>query len=104
MRVLVKIDTAVTSTELVPAVAGQIISVMQYNIVAAGAVTAQFKSATTALTGAMSMITGVPISPAPAMNIGRNDCMFETAKGEALNLTLGGTVQVSGHMLVDVTS
>ncbi len=100
MRSLVKIDTAVTSTELVAAVAGQVISVLNYNIVAAGAVTAQFKSATTALTGAMSMITGVPIADAGDVQ----SPLFQTAKGEALNLTLGGTVQVSGHMLVEKSS
>lgn len=103
MRALVKIDTAATSTELVAAVAGQVISVIQYNMVAAGAVTAQFKSATTALTGAMSMITGVPLRDALPEGEKR-DCLLQTAKGEALNLTLGATVQVSGHMLVEKSS
>lgn len=103
MRALVKIDVAATSNELVAAVAGQIVSVVEYNIVAAGAVTAQFKSASTALTGAMSMITGVPINDR-IHDDSRRDCLFQTAKGEALNLTLGGTVQVSGHMLVEKSS
>lgn len=101
MRKLVKIDTAVTSTELVAAVAGQVVGVIGYNMVAAGAVTAQFKSATTALTGAMSMITGVPVV-ADSGDVRLP--IFQTAKGEALNLTLGGTVQVSGHMLVETSS
>lgn len=104
MRQIIKIDTAVTSTELVAAVAGQVVAVMEYNLVAVGAVTAQFKSATTALTGPMSMIAGVPVGAAMPTGIGRCDCLFQTAKGEALNLAIGGTVQVSGHMLVDLTS
>lgn len=101
MRQLVKIDTAVTNTELVAAVTGQVVEVISYNMVAAGAVTAQFKSAATALTGAMSMITGVP-NAADSGDI--RSPLFQTAKGEALNLVLGGTVQVSGHMLVELTS
>lgn len=102
-RAFVKIDVAATSNELVAAVTGQVVSVIEYNMVAAGAVTAQFKSATTALTGAMSMITGVPIEASLA-EASRRDCLFQTAKGEALNLTLGGTVQVSGHMLIEKSS
>jgi hypothetical protein len=67
---------------------------------AAGAVTAQWKSATTALTGAMSMIVGVPISAVSSRN---DEGLMQTAAGEALNLILSSTVQVSGHVLVDIT-
>jgi hypothetical protein len=103
MRTLVKIDTAATSTELVAAVAGQVVSVVAYNLVAAAPVTAQFKSGTTALTGPMSMIAGTPLRDS-MVDSSTRDCLFQTAKGEALNLTLGTAIQVSGHMVVEKSS
>ena len=76
------------------------IRVIGYTLVAASAVTAKFQSGgSTDLTGAMSLITGVPLSPhsdarLPAGVIG----LFETNIGEKLNLVLGSGVQVSGHL------
>lgn len=82
-----------STTELVPALAGNRIYVLSYTLVSAGAVTATFKSATDAITGAMSLATGVAAS-----NVDNDYGLFRTAEGEALNLTLSGAVQVSGHL------
>ncbi len=89
------IDKATAAThEIVAAVAGKKIRVLGFYAVAAGAVVATWKSATTAVTGAMTMATGVAVHAPPA-GFG----WFETAAGEALNLTLGGAVQVSGNVI-----
>lgn len=92
------------ANEIIPAVAGKKIIVQGYLLVAAGAVTATWKSATTALSGAMSLITGTPV-PAP-IGGDRMEVVpwLETASGEALNLTLGGAVQVSGHITYQYAS
>lgn len=84
---------AASQDEVVAAQTGYKIRVLGYMIVAAGAVTVKFQSANTDLTPAMSMITGVPL-PGGWGGFG----LFETAAGEALNITLGGAVQVSGHV------
>lgn len=82
------------SGDLVAAVAGKSIRVLAYSIVAAGAVTAKFQSGgATDLTGAMSMITGTPLAPGESL-AGH----FQTVAGEKLNLVLGSSVQVSGHL------
>ena len=87
--------------ELVAAIAGRRIRVLGYLMVAAGAVTVKFQSASTDLTGAMTLATGVPNT---AMGGNSLDVIpdVETAHGEALNLTLSGAVQVSGWLLYDV--
>tara|TARA_R110000868_G_scaffold252541_1_gene509242 strand:+ start:860 stop:1174 length:315 start_codon:yes stop_codon:yes gene_type:complete len=85
------------SNELVAAVAGTQIRVTNFALVAVTAVTVQFKSASTALTGVMSMgATGV-LAPGPDLQ-----GHFITASGEALNLSLGGSVQVSGWLTYDI--
>ncbi len=90
-----KIDLAATGT-LVAAVAGKKIRVLALQMAAAGAVTVQAKSAAggTALTGAISLATGVahvlPFNP-----VG----WFETVAAELLELALGGAVQVSGSLV-----
>lgn len=82
---------------LIAAAAGFKYRVLSYNLVAAGAVTAQFQSGAggTNLTGAMSLITGTQVDMDHS-EVG----LFETASGALLNLVLGGAVQVSGHMTV----
>lgn len=98
----VKISAASSGANtLVAAVIGRSIRVLGFVIVAAGAVTANFESGTTDLSGAMSLITGVPIS---APLTGSLDILpwMQTASGEALGLTLGGAVQVSGFLVYDV--
>lgn len=99
------IDKATATThEIVAAVAGKRIRVLAYLMVAAGAVTATWKSAATALTGAMSLITGTPNQGNPLPNsLQGSRGVFETERGEALNLTLGGAVQVSGWLVYEET-
>jgi hypothetical protein len=97
------IDTAsMGDNTIVAAVTGRRIRVVSYVLVAAGAVTAQWKdsaAATVKLAGAMSLITGVPVEAQP-MPEGRGAQYghFETSAGNALVLNLGGNVQVSGHV------
>ena len=94
-----KIDLA-ASGDVVSAVTGKKIRVLSYFLVSAGSVTAKFQSgASTDLTGAMSLIVGVPnaCDHAPPVH-GMPTGYFETAPGEKLNLVLGGSVQVSGHL------
>lgn len=95
------INVAATG-DIVVAVAAKRIRVYAAQLVAAGAVTAQFKSsaAGTALTGAMSLITGVPVT-FPYNEKG----WFETdVANQALSLTLGGAVQVSGVLTAEYVS
>ncbi len=63
-----------------------------YNAVA-GTDVPFYVNVSTYLTGAMSMITGNPI-----VNELQKEGLFETGSGEALNLTLSTTTQVSGHL------
>ena len=88
------------SHEIVAAKSGYKIRLHGYLLVAAGAVNVTWQSASTALTGAMTMATGVPNSSPPANSF---DSLhpLETAYGEALNLLLSGAVQVSGWIVFD---
>lgn len=94
---IVKVDTAASgATPLVAAPkSDKRYKVTGYHLVAAGAVTAKFVSGSTDLTGAMSMITGVPHTVPPG-NALDTPAVLLCGYGEALNLTLGGAVQVSG--------
>lgn len=71
--------------------AGKRIRVLGFGLVAAGAVTAKWQSAANDLTGAMSLVTGTPLT-GPATPGGILDCNAN----EALNISLGGAVQASG--------
>jgi len=96
----VGINTAVSGQgALVAAVVGRKIRVINYGIIASGAVTVKFQSASTDLTGAMSIAANGGIS-ASGTALGPNGFfgLFETASGEALNINLGGAIQVSGHL------
>ncbi len=77
------------------AVTDKRIRVLGIHMVAAGAVVARFESAAggTALTGVMSMITGVPFTAYNPLGLFEQDVVTEL-----LNLELGGAVQVSGWM------
>lgn len=94
----VSISTASSGDNtLVAAVTAKKIKVLSYLVVSAGAVTVRFFSgaAGTALTGAMSLITGTPatiVAPVSAAHL------LETAVNTALVLNLGGNIQVSGHL------
>jgi hypothetical protein len=98
-----KIDLA-ASGDLVAAAPNRKIRVTSYKLVAAGSVTVKFQSgASTDLTGAMSLITGAEVGH----DLGSDRCgefvgYFETAVGEKLNLVLGGSVQVSGHLTYEL--
>jgi hypothetical protein len=89
---LISESTAATN-DLVAAVTGKKIRVLSYVLNAAGgANTITFKSASTAISGAMDVGDNVSLVA---------DCasgLFETAKGEALNLTQSGATLVAGHL------
>ena len=88
-----KVDTAASgANEIIPAITGRSIRVMNYQLQAAGSVAVTWKSGTTALTGAMSLGTAGGVNVASPLGL------LQTNTGEALNLTLGGAVQVSGHV------
>lgn len=80
---------------LIAAASGLKIRVISLAIVAASAVTVRFQSGAsgTALSGIQSLITGTPYV-LPYNPAGH----FETAVNTLLNMSLGGAVQVSGHM------
>lgn len=80
------------TTELVAGVSGSKIRVLGYVLSATGALAVTFKSAVTALTGAMPAAANgvIPGSYSPVGH-------FETADGEALNLTTTG--DVDGHLV-----
>jgi hypothetical protein len=100
-----KVDTATSGANtLLTGVANQKFRVYGYLLVAAGAVTANVKSGSTSLTGAMSLITGTPLSAWSPVAEGQRNPVLETASGDDLVLTLGGAVQVSGHLLYEQVS
>jgi hypothetical protein len=82
-------------TQLVAAPgAGLAIKVVQYVIIAAGAVTVKFQSGNADLTGPMALAQngGCVVLGEPSAHL------FQTAVNTALNINLGGAVQVSGHL------
>lgn len=85
---------------LVAGVTSRRIKVVNYVLVAAGALTIQFLDGSTALTGAMSLITGVPLSsPSAPVNFSNGqEALFQTSMGNALVLALSAGTQVSGHL------
>ncbi|MBX9790179.1 MAG: hypothetical protein K2Y37_14780 [Pirellulales bacterium] len=89
-----KIDIA-ASGNIVAATAAKKIRVLSYALIAATAVTAKWQSATTPTdhSGAMSLPAtgGLVCNHNPAG-------WFDTNAGEALKLTLGASIQVSGHL------
>lgn len=90
-----KISLSLAATgDAVPVLAGKRIRVYAAQLVAAGAVTAQFRTgaAGTVLTGAMSMITGTPVT----FSYNEKGWIETDVAGQALQLVLGGAVQVSG--------
>ena len=86
---------------IINAVTGLRARVIGLHMVAAGAVVARFESAAdgTALTGAMSMITGVPFTAFNPLGLFEQDVV-----NEILNMELDAAVQVSGwltYQLID---
>ena len=93
-----------------PLATGQSIAVIAMELVAASAVTVQLTSvsavpATTNLTGAMSLITGVPLPISTGMvNALSGSPVYALIcnAGDSLQVTLGGGVQVSGWIVYDL--
>lgn len=85
------ISVTAGTNELVAAVTGKRIKVFSYAVVATGAGTVKFQSASTDLTGAMSFAANGGISCAPG-----DDPWFATAAGEALNIVTSGSA--AGHL------
>jgi hypothetical protein len=100
-----KIDQAASGAVVNP-VANKKVRVVALSLVVASAVTVRLDSSGgTALTGAMSLIVGVPLTLpfAPHMNQGRTPAGYtETLAGEGLSLTLGAGVQVSGLVVYEL--
>ena len=80
-----------SSGELIAAVTGKSIRVVSAALMVASSVTVRLDTAGNPLTGAMSMIVGVPLA-LPVNPFG----WVKTVAGEALNVTLGSAVQISG--------
>lgn len=94
-----KIDDATGDMVLVPAVDGKRIQVWGVTLVSASATTYTFKSGTTAITGPMTM-TAIQIDPPFGTSTGsRGIPWLESESGKAVNLTLGGAVQLSGQVI-----
>ena len=95
-----KIDISASgANQIVAAVTGKKIRVLAYTIIAAGAVTAKWQTNSTDLSGAMSLAANGGAAPSVSVLApGGVYGLFETAPGEALNLNLGGAVNVSGHL------
>lgn len=81
---------------IVVASAGNKIKVLSYTIVASAAVTVKWQSASTDLSGAMSI--GASGGIATPIGSPGQGWLLETAVGEALNLNLGSAVGVRGHL------
>lgn len=86
---------------IVAAKTGLVIRLLHYVLVSAGTVTVQWQSHTvpTNLTGAMTLIEGVPLVCPPTPNtIPKRQSYVDALVGESLDLNLGSGVQVSGHI------
>lgn len=80
------------ANEIVPAVPGKKIVVINFHFLTNSAVTVEWKSGTTSLTGAHSYAANLGSCPNSPYGL------IETAAGEALNMTLGGAVGVNGFL------
>lgn len=87
----VDVSTA-TDTVLIPGTISETGRLYMIHLVAAGTQTITFKDASTALTGAISMVVGVPYI---LSFCGRP--YYTTTAAQALNLTTSAAVQVSGR-------
>ncbi len=95
-----------TNSTLVAAVAGTVVRVVSYGLSAGGATNFQFTSGNgvtnTALCGPMNMATGTPHYPSTPSNLpdaGR--CLFQTIKGQALNLNQSTNAAIGGYVMVE---
>lgn len=100
------INTAAGSTvEMVAAVSGKTIKVYDCFFALATATTVDIKSATTTLTGVMTLAASVihhigPIAIDPGDPVSSKAVpVLVCASGEALNFAFGGAVQTSGSLI-----
>jgi len=91
-RAVISESTAATN-ELVAAVTGKKIVVLNYAIVATAAVGVNFESATTDISGVMQLGANGGIA-----HTDNEFGLFETAAGAALAMTSDAAVQVSGYL------
>lgn len=97
----IPIDTAVSGDNtLVAAIPGRKVRVLGYILVGAAAVSVRWKSATTALSGAM--LATAPLACQQSGSSFDTVPALETNPGEALVLNLSAAVQVSGHLTFEV--
>lgn len=100
MKTAVITASASGATQLVAAVAGKRIRVLHYRLMASGAVSVKFQSASTDITGLMPFAANGGISAgAPSIIPAGLIFEFQTEPGEALNINLSGAVAVGGYML-----
>lgn len=85
---------SVGSNEVVAAVANKRIRVLGYLLTAAGTVQATWKSASTSISGPLCLANGSGVHPDDS-----GEGLFETAVGEALNLSLDGVIRIGGHLV-----
>lgn len=86
-------------TTIIPAIAGMRIRVVGYTALAAGTVVVTWKSASTALSGPMTIGGSVGLSMAQNQSTDQSEFgIIQTAPGEALVLGLSAAVQVGGHL------
>lgn len=89
-------SVSLTATgDLVTAVTGKKIRVLGYALVCSAALTINFESGTTDLTGAMEIAANGGVSYAGGLDAPA----FETAAGSKLALTISGTGNVRGHLV-----
>lgn len=95
-----KIDASASGdNSIVAAVTGRRIRVVGYTIIASGAVTAKWRSASTDISGGMALAANGGAAPAVSViSPGGLFGVLQTEPGEALNLNLGAAVSVGGHL------
>lgn len=88
------------TTEIVAAVPNMKIRVLAYRLICEADTAVTWKSGTTAISGAMYFAANGGISTSgPTMTPAGLTFEFETAPGEALNLTQGTATNIGGHLL-----
>jgi hypothetical protein len=98
------IDTATSGDNtLVTPPAGKQIVVVQYTLIAAGAVSVRWKSgASNNLSGALPLAANSAISADLGGNYPGRQGALATNAGQALVLNLSANVQVSGHIVYEI--
>lgn len=84
------------SNEIVAAPVLKKIKVLNYSFIASGAVTVEWRTSSTPISGAMSFAANGGISTSigsPVMG-----WLMETAAGQALNINLGSATAIRGHL------